>query len=323
MSSSSTAICTLFEGSYHYGVAVLANSLYRNGFKGSFYAGYRGELPHWATSVTLQDMGWGNGKTFKVKDDFSIHFIPLATDYHLTNYKPDFMLDLWNGPAAAAERMLYFDPDINLIVPFAYIEEWIDCGVGVCEDINSPIEQFNPRRVGWRDYYSKYNVALHFKNSIYCNGGFAGVSKRDKAFLETWKHLQELMALTIGGLNKSSFKNAEQIENSGRYKYYFGKTDQDALNAAVEAYEGTISYMGKEAMDFTLGVPLMPHALGGDKPWLVKPFSFLLKGIKPRIADKKFWEYADGPVKAYPGNKVSTMNFQIKIWSFLNRFYSK
>jgi len=323
MSLSSTAICTLFEGSYHYGVAVLANSLYKNGFRGSFYAGYRGSLPAWANNAALQDMGWGNGKTLKVKDDFYIHFIPLTTDYHLTNYKPDFMLDLWEGPAISADRMIYLDPDITLIVPFAYIEEWIDCGVGVCEDLNSPIEEFNPRRIGWKEYYKKFDITLTFKNSIYCNGGFAGVNKKDIDFLKLWKNLQELMALEIGGLSKSTFKNAEQIESAGRYKYYFGKTDQDALNATVEAYNGTISYMGKEAMDFVTGTPLMPHALGGDKPWLVSPFSFFIKGVRPRIADKKFWEYASGPVNAYSRNKVSSMNFQIKIWSFFSRFYSK
>ncbi len=41
-------ICTLFEGRYHFGAAALVNSLYRAGYRGELYAGYKGELPFWA-----------------------------------------------------------------------------------------------------------------------------------------------------------------------------------------------------------------------------------------------------------------------------------
>jgi hypothetical protein len=320
-----SAICTLYEGHYHHGVAALSNSLYKSGFRGSVYIGYRGMLPSWAKGARDNSLlNWEGGKTLSVAVGLDLQFLPLTTNYHLTNYKPDFMLQLWEGPAKNVDSMFYFDPDIVLVAPFSYLEEWIDCGVALCEDVNSPLQEFHPRRVGWRKYYRTYNIDLHFKNQIYVNGGFVGLLKKDIVFLHTWKKLQELMGEGIGGLSRSIFKNSDQLleKTSGDYAI-FGKTDQDALNSAIESYTGDFSFMGKDAMDFANGVLLLPHALGVDKPWLINPIKNWVKGKIPRRVDKEFWRVVENPVSSFSRAKIYKMKFSLKVAAFLGRFYRK
>ena len=102
--SNKSVVCTLFEGHYHYGVAALTNSLYAAGYRGVIFAGYRGDLPPWtAKAIDNSALGKG-GKTLMIRKDLHLHFIPLSTEYHLTNYKPDFMIRLFQGPAKDASK---------------------------------------------------------------------------------------------------------------------------------------------------------------------------------------------------------------------------
>src|SRR4051812_41756077 len=110
-----SVICTLFENHYHYGLAVLVNSLYKQGYTGNVYVGYKGALPNWVTnsgkvSSQINFFEWSAVHTLKVSAELDLYFLPLTTDYHLTNYKPDFMLNLLNGPAGEADKIFYFDP---------------------------------------------------------------------------------------------------------------------------------------------------------------------------------------------------------------------
>lgn len=319
-----SAVCTLFEGHYHFGVATLSNSLYSQGFRGTVYVGYRGSLPNWAQTGKKEPVGkWEDAVKVSPANGLQLVFLKLATTYSLTNYKPDFMLELWEDAAKDADALFYFDPDIVVVDSWACYEQWVNCGVAVCEDINSPLQEFHPRRQGWRNYFKNYNIDLQFKNPIYVNGGFVGLIKKNISFLKLWVKLQERMSDAIGGLDKSIFQN--QIHNSNIQKMegfqFFDKSDQDALNATIEAYHGNVSYLGKDGMGFIPGEATMIHALGSFKPWKINHFTRFFKGRVPRKEDVVYWEYSRSPILAHSKAEIRKKQFAIKVSKFLGRFY--
>jgi hypothetical protein len=319
-----SVVCTFFEGNYHYGVAALANSLYKNGFRGNIYAGFRGELPKWANNAIKNDeLSWENAKTLRVIEGLQLHFLPLTTNYHLTNYKPDFMLELLAGPAKFTDTIIYADPDIIVNAPWHFLQSWVESGVALCEDVNSPLPMNHPRRIAWRNTFNEYNIKLSFKEQQYVNGGFIGLHIKDIMFLKKWQQVQEVMADVIGGLDKSSLKgNALNDRDSGPFSP-FSKTDQDALNCAVEAYDFNCSIIGKEAMGFISGVSYLPHALGTPKPW---DWPFLIQsiqGIPPTQSVKAYWQNTKGIIECYSVFHLLLKRTAILISSFIGRFYKK
>ena len=319
-----SAICTLFEGHYHFGVASLCNSFYKNGFRGTIYVGYRGVLPKWALKGSIASLGkWKEVIVLNPIEGIELIFIPLITNYSLTNYKPDFILELWDGPAKDAESFFYFDPDIIVNDSWTCFEQWIHCGVALCEDIDSPIQKFHPRRQGWRNYFKNFNIDLHYKNQVYVNGGFIGLLKKDISFLKLWIQIQEKMGLAIGGLDNSIFSN--QLYRSTILKMdgftIFDKSDQDALNATIEAFNGIISFIGKEGMGFKSGHITMYHAIGDNKPWKRNNLLKSLDGIPPRNLDSVYWENTTFPIAAHSKLQSKQKKASIKIAKVIGRFY--
>ncbi len=322
-----SVICTLFEGHYHYGLAVLTNSLYRNGYRGHLFVGYKGNLPPWATlAKNNTTLLWEGGKTLLVAEGLQLHFLPVESNYSLTNYKPDFMLRLWDGLASDTEQMFYFDPDIVIVRSWLLFEEWATCGVAVSEDANSPLSKFHPRRVAWRRYFMQKEIALNYKEGIYVNGGFVGLSLENKNFLNIWKEIQETMAPLIGGLDQSIFKKGPitLLEKAGGPFMPFLKTDQDALNATIEAAPQDISFMGKEGMGFDNGgYILMYHAVGRQKPWRWQTMRQSIAGKPPRKVDVEFWNFANGPIVAMSKGIIYRRKMAIKIAAGIGRLYRK
>ena len=156
------SICTLFEGRYHLGVSVLINSLYKNGFKGDVYIGYRGALPPWSNGIIKNEaIKWeGDVRSLLVKEDLHLHFLPLNTKVSLTNYKPDFMLELLSNPSTTSEGIFYFDPDIVNVAPFGYLKDWTQYGIALAADVNAQLANNHPRRMAWRSIFKKYDIEL-------------------------------------------------------------------------------------------------------------------------------------------------------------------
>lgn len=315
-----SVICTLFEGSYHYGLAALANSLHGAGFRGRLYAGYRGALPAWTRDAQpLPLPAWRGASILELAGSLSIVFMPLTTEHHLTNHKPEFMLALLDGPARDADALFYLDPDICVVETWRYFEDWVGCGVALCEDLNSPLPEHHPRRVGWQRYFEPRGIPLRFRAAEYVNGGFVGVRTQDRVFLETWEHVMNLMAEEIGSLAAAKVGVAQAFKSTG-FAGCFDCSDQDALNVAVAACRVAVSVIGQEAMAFKPGPALLPHAVGSGKPWQRSYLGAALKGIAPRLADKAFWANTAAPIAVVGKGRAALKRLDIAAGAVVGRF---
>lgn len=316
--SESLAVCTLFEGDYHYGVGPLVNSLYAGGFRGVVWAGYRGSLPLWARPVA----GAEGYVEYQVGEGCLIRFIPLDTTAHLTNYKPDFMLRLLENEAYDASGLVYLDPDIVVAGAWRFFEEWLTCGVSVCEDVNSPLAAQHPRRVGWRRFFAERGIYLEPGEAFYANGGFVGVRREHLAFLKLWKRIQDCLWKELGGAEYVGIGGGPSVADRSGFADCFDKTDQDALNAAIEAVgEIPVSFCNKQAMGFESGAAILPHALGPGKPWVKSYLADALRGLPPRAVDKAYWQAAqNGPIRLFPSKQRRIRRLALKIAAAVGRF---
>lgn len=320
----SSVVCTtLFERDYHFGVAALINSLYHSGYRGRIVSGYRGELPHWALSAKPYKYGaWHDASILKTVPGIDVIFLPLTTDSHLANYKPSFMLDIIKTEPPDIDAIYYFDPDICIVRNWIFFQEWVSCGIAVCEDINSPYSEEHPLRIGWRRYYKSHGYNLDFRFPEYANSGLIGVTRKQQSIITIWRDLQNAMFDEIGGEGTTKLVNGAPFRSKG-FADCFEAPDQDALNAAFEVTSEPISLLGREAMGFKQGRNCALHAVGNGKPWQRLFLWELLLGIPPRHVDKAFWQYAEGPLRPYKACKIFSKRLAIKIASLIGRFYRR
>jgi hypothetical protein len=312
-----SAVCTVFEDHYHKGVAVLINSLYKNGFRGDFYAGYRGTLPKWSeTAIENSNLDWTGAKSLRVAEGLHIHFLPIVTNYHLTHYKPHFMLSLLNGPAKDNEALAYFDPDIVNLCKWGFYEKWMSCGVAmVHEVISNDMPVTHPSRMEWYNVIKTLNKKPQREIHSYINAGFCGISIKNIEFLKVWAQIIEI-AIKEYNMDAATFIAYDRTSA-------FYALDQDAFNIAAMCCESPISEMGPEAMDFVGAGWTMSHATGWPKPWTKKFLLSALAGNPPSRQDKHYWKNIDYPISLYNSslkNRIKTATF---IATLIGRFYKR
>ena len=305
-------VCTVFEGRYHLGVGALANSLYGSGYRGVLYAGYRGELPPWATPATTEANG---NTTFRVADGLDLYFARQDTDEMLANIKPDLMQQVWEHYGEALEYVFYIDCDIVVKAKWAHFEDWARYGVALCEDMNSPVPVHSPLRQRWREYYAKYGVDYVAKDDVYVNGGFVGIHRDYRGFAALWDRLQVHMKEYTGKQHRS-------IGIADRWNP-FHYMDQDALNVAKDLTPH-ISVMGPQAMDFGRHGYVMSHAAGVRKPWDIAYLrDIIAEGARPSFADKHYWHHVDGPITLFSRATVVRKRLALRAASFIGRFFTR
>jgi hypothetical protein len=315
-------VATLFEHHYHFGAAALVNSLCRAGFSGTIYAGFRGPLPPWTGVGTraARDHQW----EMKVTPEVRIVFLALDTPAHFTNYKPDFLLQVEALDAGASEALIYCDPDLVYTGEWRYVEDWLRCGVALCEDVNSPFSQNHPHRVGWRRFYGPLGFKLEFRGTEYANGGFVGLRWEHRQLLVTWRDFIRHMATALGGPDVAGISGGRWRPDQYGFGDCFRNTDQDALNAGVEACpEIPVSFLGRQTMGFQAGRAFLPHALGDAKPWRRHYLREALSGLPPTAADKAFWRNVEGPLRPYSSGTLSFRRFKLAVASGLGRLIQR
>ncbi|MEI7820614.1 MAG: hypothetical protein WCK55_06820 [Verrucomicrobiota bacterium] len=296
------------------------NSLYAHGFRGNIWAGYRGALPPWAKPLA-ETAGYTE---FQVADGCALRFVHLETTAHLTNFKPDFMLSVLEKHDPACEALFYIDPDVVVCERWNYFMEWVSCGVAVCEDPGSPYPLHHPRRIGWRRGFEPFGFTLKPRESCYANGGFVGVARVNQDFLLTWKRLQDAMWTIIGGAEFAGIPGGQAIGDRGGFFDCFEKTDQDALNAAIEAApEISVSFLGRHAMGFESGKAFLPHSVGALKPWRNRIITNALRGYGCPVPDRHFWEFVEMPIRLYPSRVVRWRRMQLRVAAAIGRFYRR
>ena len=181
-------VCTLFEGTYHMGLGALVNSLYRNGFRATLFAGYRGSLPPWAAPVSTKD----KIADFAVGEGCRIKFVSLDTPLHLASYKPIFMRRVFEEFLQPEDILCYFDPDITIKCRWSFFEQWVQNGLALVEDCTFPyMPSDHPLRYLWLEMAKSAGLIQKRAPGRYYNSGFVGVPGRLRHVLPLWESLLE------------------------------------------------------------------------------------------------------------------------------------
>jgi hypothetical protein len=292
-------IAVLTDGSQDAGLAVLINSLVRNGFDGTIWVGWRDGGAALARRLPAA-----------VTSRATVETVELATRRPFTNYKPEFLTEVFELVGPDATSVTYMDCDLVLGCDWAFVRAWLAGGLALVEDLpGRPVPVNHPLRRAWSEFMGTVDVSPARDIGQYFNAGFVGVPACCQSILPVWTTLTRAIERT-----------PQLVEEARRRHYVVGERltdeiieipdhvaavmrpylldDQDALNMAVMATAVPICAMGPDAMGWTgTRTPIVVHATGADKPWSVKYLRRMMRhGLGPSFADDMWWRYSDGPI---------------------------
>ena len=314
-------VAVLAEPAVQVGVATLANSLIRNGFRGVVWVGYRGQLPAFARG----------SEVLTATSTCTLRFVPLETTRPFTYYKADFMSLLWARYCPEATSLYYFDTDVIVDREWEFFRSWLSYGLAFCEDQHHwSVSGNSPVRNAWAEVIELAGLELLRECDRYLNAGFVGVPREQRSFLTVWSRLA-LITERIGDLTSTERHNVTGTRDRGRPPVlpshvahilrYFLFSDQAALNMAIMASNHEMSHLGPDGMGFTHSFNFaMAHAIGPLKPWN-KPFvrHVLRHGSAPTNADALWWHYASGPIPTFPTHVVRRARLRVAAGKVLGR----
>lgn len=297
----SQAICTLYEGDYHYGLGALANSLHASGFQGTIWVGTRGNRPPWVS-----------GDSRKLPNGLELKFLDIQTPYHFSHYKPWFMQEIFDQ--SGAEKVAYIDPDIVTKAAWSFFEDWTNRGVAVVGDFFEQVSEDHLYRYHWREHAVNSGAQTQRKLDRYFNGGFLSVRKSEVELLDIWAKL-------IEGLPKLGLPIDKLLPASALHPFQF--TDQDMLNASLECGDWPLATLPPSGMDLRDQVGgVMCHMTPGAKPWRTGYFRGPKKWRPRTHAARMYWQYTDSPISLYSKKERALVRLDHKLEKVFGRFYA-
>ena len=298
-----TAVCTLFEGHYHYGVAGLVNSLSAAGYQGTVWVGHRGPLPSWIVDGDGFDSAT---KCLRVTPTIELQTVELNPPVGLTFYKPTFMLDILERLAPDVGAVSYMDPDMVVKCDWTEIEQWITPdGVALVEDVNWSMPSQHPKRARWQAFFAGHGVKPVRPLERYYNAGFVGVARAQIDVVRAWQRICGIVAAHSGG--------SPQQRRVGERDHLFHSADEDALNFTLSLSTTRLETFGPEAMDLVPGGKHLSHAVGSFKPWQGHHVRRALQGRPPNVAGEWFYHFAAGPLLPFSRVKLAKRRVAMRV----------
>lgn len=303
------ALCTLFEGHYHHGVAALVNSLAAAGYEGTVWVGHRGPLPAWIVDRPGFDKVRGR---LPVTPTLALQAVELDPPISLNYYKPTFMREILETHEPGADAVSYLDPDMVVKCRWTSMQSWLSQdGIALVEDADWDMPADHPKRGRWRQFFAVHGEAPQRELDRYYNAGFVAAGRNRIAFLRAWQRINERVA--------AESNSGMRQRKSGDPDSLFHSTDEDALNFALTLCETPLNAAGPEAMDFVPGGNRLSHAVGAAKPWQGRHFRRALRGQPPSVASHQFYRFAAGPLMPFSQAVLARRRLSMTLATALGR----